>query len=244
MNGDMGSRTFADFVVQFGEVNSSSLDSTDNAVLYSVSGAGAPEEPEEVDPSADVFGALGVLGRPLPPQVEDGKNRHAEVVCVRTASGLVPMAARDLRLKMGGDGPNEGTVAMVGYGGGFHSLDAVLDSNGIPLGTIHAIYCPYEYSGGVAQKAHIITLDPSSGNEHISIVHATGQAILMQNDGLIRMQSPDGQSFVQVEDGKVTISADVITLKGSVFVGGVETAVPLLAGTLSQPCARLFISTP
>jgi hypothetical protein len=57
-----------------------------------------------------------------------------------------------------------------------------------------------------------------------------------------RMQSPNGQSFVQVEDGKVTLQSDQVVCNGSVFIGSPMVGVPLLAGPLSAPCPRLFLS--
>lgn len=243
-----GSQVPADFIVQFGVVAGSSLDEEPDtgfktAVLFSVEGAGMIDEVGETESAAEVFGALGVLSRPLPPSTVSSRTIKAEVACLRTADGLVPISTRDLRLRMGGDGPGEGTVALVGYAGGFHSISPV-DNDDMTKGAIQVVYCPYDYTAGVAAKAHAIILDPTSGNSSISVVHSDGQCLLLQDDGTIRMQSPDGQSFVQVEDDTVTISASVITLKGSVFVGDSATAVPLLGGAASQPSARLFISTP
>lgn len=235
-----------DYVVQFGVVQGSSLleepDTGDPiGVLYSVDGIGEPGERGEVDPSSEVFSSLGVIGRPLPPDNSGTNKKQTEVICLRTADGLIPISARDLRLKMGGSGPGEGTVALVGYGGGFHSLSPV---DGDPdNGTIHIIYCPYDFdSSGVAQKAHVIVLDPTSGNESVSVVHSGGQCILLQNDGTIRMQSSNGQSYVQVEDSKVSLSADQIVLNGTVYVGNPTLGVPLLAGPASPACPRLMLS--
>lgn len=242
-----GSQVPADFIVQFGRVASSSLASEpdtgeSSAVLFSVEGAGGVGDVGETDPEAEVFGALGMVGRPLAPQTVAGRSAHAEVLCLRTADGLVPISARDLRLRMQGDGPAAGTLAFVGYGGGFHSLSPV---DGDPtLGTIHVVYCPYSYdSAGVAQKAHTIVLDPTSGNESVSIVHARGQSILLQDDGTARIQSVDGQSYIQVKDNEVAISADQLVLNGSIFIGNPTTTtypVGLLAGPASQIIPRLF----
>jgi hypothetical protein len=249
-----GSQTPADYVVQFGAVRSSSLlqepDTDRNvAVLVSVEGAGVPGERGEVDDDAELFGSLGIVSRPLDPSTVAGRSLHAEVVCLRTADGLVPISARDLRLRMGGDGPGAGTIALVGYAGGFHSISPV-DNDDMDKGAIQVVYCPYDYSGGVPTKALSIILDPTEsaggtdGRPCISIIHGEGQAILLQNDGSIRMQSPDGQSYVQVKNGKVSISADQIVLNGTIYVGNPTTAVALLPGATSQPCARLWINTP
>jgi len=244
-----GTQTPLDYVVQFGVVAGSSLHSESDtgdtrAVLFGVEGTGASGEPGEVDNDAEVFGALGIIGRPLQPATVKGRSAHAEVVCLRTADGLVPISTRDLRLRMQGDGPNEGTVAFIGYGGGFHSISPV-DQNP-DNGSIHVVYCPYDYdSDGVAQKAHAVTLDPSSGNESVTIVHAEGQSVLMQNDGSIQLQSPDGQSYIKIENGAITLSSTQVILNGGmVSVGNPVTppAVPLLPGPASPPCPRLFVS--
>jgi len=230
----LGSQTPTDYVVQFGVVTSSSLleepDTGDKVgVVYTVEGAGEVGERGEVDPSSEPFSSLGIIGRPLPPSKVSGRAVHMEVACLRTADGLVPISARDLRLKMGGDGPGEGTIAVVGYGGGFHSLSPV---DGDPTkGTIHIIYCPYDFdSGGVASKAHVITLDPSSGNESISIVHADGMAITMSNSGGLHelvLKNKAGDATIRLDDLGVTITAANIVLSGGVVAGVPLAAVPL-----------------
>lgn len=241
----------ADFVIQFSHVVTSSVDTTTNALQYSVPGIGDMDAADggtiDNDPDigegtndAEVFGAAPVLVRPLPPETIRGQVFHLEVACVRGVDGLTPIATRDLRLKMPGSAPNEGTVAFVGYGGGFLSHSAV-DAG--ESGTITLIYCPYDFdSDGLAQKAHSITLDPTSGNESISLVHANGQAILMQDDGSITMQSVDGQTYIKVVDGELTIQSDQVIFNGSVFIGSPLVGVPLLPGVASPPCPRLFLS--
>lgn len=236
--------TPGDYVLQFSTVVSSSIqkreDKDENiAILFHVDGIDGLEEDSEGEGcEADVYGALGILARPLPPTDADGA---AEVVCIRTADGLVPIATKDMRLRMPGNAPNEGTVALVGYGGGFHSLSPVDGELG--KGTIHVIYCPYDFDeNGIAQKAHSITLDPSSGNENISLIHADGHAIFLQNDGSVQMQSPNGQSFIKIEDGKITLQSDQVVFNGTVYIGSPLIGVPMAAGPASPPCPRLFVA--
>lgn len=259
-----GSQEVADYVVQFGKVSGSTVlsDST-GAPLWNIAGIGemdaeldTPEliyddDKGERTDDADVFGSLGIVGRPLRPTTLLGvQDEHAEVACLRTADGLVPLATRDIRTKMQGNGPAEGTIALVGYGGGFHSISPLLTKSGDNEenissidGATHVIYCPYDFdSSGVAQKAHTITIDPTEGNESIAIVHADGQAVLLQNDGSIQTQSPDGQSFIKIEDGKITLQSDQVVFNGSVYIGDPLLGIPLLAGPASPPCPRLFVS--
>lgn len=248
-----GSQVVSDYVIQFGKVGSSSVDDAEGAVLFNVAGIaqfdatgdeptiGLGDDVGETDESSEVYGVLGVVARPLPPDESSGTSKHAEVVCLRTSDGLVPVSARDLRLRMGGNAPNEGVVALIGYGGGFHSLTPVNDGDD---GTIHTVYCPYDFSGGVAQKAHSITLDPTSGNESITVVHADGQSILLQNDGSIQLQSPDGQAYLKLENKKLFVQADQIVLNGSVCIGDANLSLPfpLAPGPSSPPCPRLFLA--
>jgi hypothetical protein len=263
---EQGSQSAVDWIVQFAKVLGSSIaeaaDGTKKPVQYHV--VGLPgwdltgDEPvideddtaAEVSSEAAVYGALGVTGRPLPPETSsEGRSEHAEVVCLRTADGLVPIAVRDIRLRMGGNAPNEGTVALVGYAGGYHSISPV-DNTDLDKGSIHTIYAPYDFVSGVAQKAHVITLDPTSGNESISLVHGDGQAVFFQGDE-IQIQTdgiPAGtgstiqQSWVRLKPGEARITADAIVLNGTVYIGDNIGAVPLLPGPSSPACPRLMLN--
>lgn len=261
----MGSQTGADWILQFAKVVSSSLfeppgGGNTKPVQFSIEGVGDPsgldgfegeiptEESTGEQDDADIFGVLGVTARPLPPSTAATVNEHAEVICIRMTDGLVPIASRDVRLKMFGAAPNEGTVALVGYGGGYHSI-APVDNGDLTKGAIQTIYCPYDFdSSGVAQKAHSITFDPTGGNEAITVVHATAGSFLMYDDGIKppwqRMQSPDGQTFIMVEDGKLTLQSDQLILNGGMVVVGnpIGPIVPLIAGIASPPCPRLFLN--
>ena len=262
-----GSQTLADWVIQFAKVVGSSIaegaSGTRRPVQYRIVGlpgwdltsdeiaVDENENNSETTDDADVYGTLGVTGRPLPPDNADGVEEHAEVVCLRMADGLVPIAVRDVRLRMGGNAPNEGTMAFVGYGGGYHSISPV-DNTDLTKGAIQVIYCGYDFdSSGVAQKAHTIIIDPTANNESISIIHAEGQAVFLQKDGSIQIQTdgvPAGtgstvqQSFIKLEPGKITLQADQVVFNGSVYIGSPLTGVPLLPGVASGPCPRLFIS--
>ena len=260
MYGPQGSQVPSDFVVEFSKVISSAIATDPDTgealgVTYAVTGVAgldlSGDEPEilldddagEGDDAADIFGALGVVARPLPPEVQQGRSKHAEVVCLRTADGLIPIAARDNRLVMGGNAPHEGTVALLGYGGGFHSIEPV---DGDPAnGSLHTIYCPYDFdSEGVAQKAHVITLDPTSGNESITLVHAEGMALFMLKDSknTILMKNKAGDATLRLDDDGITMTATKIVCSGGVIVGEPLTAVPLLAGVASPASTKFFVS--
>ena len=252
-----GSQSPSDAVLQFSKVVGSSI-ATDpgtgknEGLLYSVAGIGGvdysgaipvptiDDDMSERDPRAEAFGQLGFLSRPLPPNSGDGENRYAEALCMRSSDGLVPMAYRDTRIRMPGTGPGEGTIAMVGYGGGFLSYDPIVN-NGAAEGDIQVLYCPYNFSGGVAQKAHAIVLDPTSGDEAVSVVHGSGMAITMHDDKLV-LKSPNGMSYIEISDAGVTITAPKITLSGGTTIGNPSTAVPLLAGVASPASTMLWVS--
>lgn len=256
--GGAQSATPADSVIQFTTAFDSSLSDRTGAVQFSVAGIAGFEFEAGGDPNvllddptqaetnddAEQYSAPGIIGRPLPPRIIQGREEHMDVVCVLTADGLVPIAYRDLRLKMaGGAAPAAGVLAFVGYGGGFHSMTPVAQGDDpAGAGTIHVIYCPYDFDGdGVAQKAHSIILDPTGGNESITIAHADGQAIMMVNEELT-LKSPDGTAFISIKNGTIDFIATTCTFNAGVVIGDSLTAVPLLAGPASPPSSKLFVS--
>jgi hypothetical protein len=146
---------------------------------------------------------------------------------------------------MGGVAPNPGTTALVGYGGGFVS-EAPVDPADLTKGTIQTIYCPYELdSDGVPAKAHIVTLDPTEGNENVTIAHGEGMAIIMmkgESSNDLTIKSTDGSNSILINDDGVSIQAKQINLLGGVVIGEALAAVPMLAGVASPPCSKLFLS--
>lgn len=241
-----------DRVLAFMKVAASSLSEATAVTLYNLTGVADLEGDDSDDAGEqaheqEVFQSLGMVGRPLPPDASG----FAEALGARTSDGFVPFGFRDLRLHRAanpeGAGapsfPAEGVLAFAGYGGGFHSLTPVDGGAG---GTIHVIYCPFDFDAdGVAQQAHAVTLDPTAGNESISIVHASGAASVYLPSGAQRHQSPNGQTFVQIEDGILSLQSDLLILNGGAVVVGNPTTGPpvaLAAGALSPPCPRLFVN--
>ena len=138
----MPSGTPYDKIFQWTKILSSSIATDDETgdnegVLYNVGGvlkvdwtvdgpdSMLSEDEAEGDSQAEVFGQLGFLARPLPPGTGADSKRYAEALCLRSGDSLLPVAYRDTRLRMQGNGPAEGTVAMIGYGGGFLSMSPV-----------------------------------------------------------------------------------------------------------------------
>lgn len=242
-----------DFVLAFADVIATSFNDRTHALQVNVAGIGSydPEddlnnlEAGEVGDDGEAFGALGVIARPLDPETINGKDFNAEVICARTDDGLTPIAWRDLRLfQFFPNGMPKGRVSLVGYGGGFHSLDVV--DSGDRQANIHVIYCPFEYVGDTPQRASSIIMDPNPANG-ITVTHGISategyQAVL--NDDGIQFRGPSGQTFVWMTDDDIILNAkNSIRLKGNVLVGSADAGhLPLLAGTASPACPTLWLS--
>ncbi len=138
--GGAESRVPADDVLQFAKVVSTSLGRVTSAVLYNVEGpAGEPNT------GMDVYGQTGLVVRPPPPDQTGGVDRHADILCVRTGDGLVPVLGRDVRLNQFFPNPQPGDVALVGYGSNFVKLgidgriSIVTTKDGTPNGAMMQI---------------------------------------------------------------------------------------------------------
>jgi hypothetical protein len=158
---------------------------------------------------------------------------------------VVPFAYRDPRIlywvnKSGSDTPREGQIMLAGYGGAFLSFETLDGTNG--PSNIAVIYVPYDRDAdGVPQKAHVITLDPTAGNESIGIVHAEGFALLMSPTELT-MRGGDSNTFLSMKPGTIQANATNISLTGNVIVGkGTGVAVPLLPGAASPGSTALWL---
>lgn len=243
-------------VIEFVKVIGSAIGGTNRAVLADVTGVGdfqvdaagnvLTDDDTDAGDSADaqpVFSALGVLGRPLPP---DGDG-HAEAMAARTSDGLEPFAMRDLRINraLGAAVPALGQVGLAGYGGAFASHQMTAGNTGSKRGNITVLYVPYEFDGdGVATKSHAIAIDPSGG---IQLVHGDGVFFQLTDDvgngepGVVIATS--ATSFARFSASEVLIHAPKIMLKGVCYLGAqAEAGVPLLAGPASPPGPSIYIS--
>lgn len=236
-----------DYVAVFGRALKSSIDPKTKVTLIQVAGIGsldpnaptegaaADQEGEQAENQPQV-GPLGMLWRQMPPGKLDGRTVQADLICLRSADGLIPIAWRDLRIyKAFPDGLAEGQIALAGYGKGFYSLTLNADGE-----NIHVIYCPFDFNAsGVPAKAHCIVLDPDQG---VSMVHADGMAITMHALTLT-LRSDTGEARAFMKGGEFTVQAQKIILQGNVAVGANPAgAVPLLPGAASPPCPSLFLS--
>jgi hypothetical protein len=240
--------SFLNQVLEFCKVIASSVGGTNTTTLYNLTGIGGFDD--ETDAGAEqaheqeCFTGLGLVGRPLPPE----GTLFCEAASARTGDGLVPLAFRDLRLHRavnpGGSpvSPAEGQLMFVGYGGGFLSHALTAANTGSKKGNVSTLYVPHDFdAGGVPQKAHAITIDPSSGNSSISIVHASGAVVTLTDDGI--SMAVDGSTFATMRPGEFSVAAAKILLKGNVYLGAqAEGGLPLLPGVASPPSPSVFVS--
>lgn len=246
----MGSSATFDFVAGFFTVVGTSLSEKTKAVLLNLSGISTDEDPDkgEIAKQVPMFQPLGMLVRPLEPDTgPDGKDRRAGGPALRTADSVIPLVWKDPRIDAAfPDGMNKGTIALAGYGGGFHSIGLTADgSNGPPGGkgaNVHVIYAPYAYSGGSPTKALAAILDPTAGKEAITLVHGDGYFLQMQTGKGIR-GSVDGSTFFQIKPDLFQVQAKNIKLQGNVAIGAnTDTAIPFAGGPAMLPSPSVWLS--
>lgn len=188
------------------------------------------------------YSALGIIGRPLPPEGA----LFAEAAALRVDGGLAPVGWRDMRLHRALE-PDEGQLAFAGYGGAVLS-HAMTDGNvGSRKANRATWYVPFAFDGaGVPQKAHTISIDPTPGSSSICLAHADGVFVTLTEDtgaGPGVVIAVDGSTFLRMSAGELTLQAAKVMLKGNVYVGRqAEAGLPLLAGPASPPCPSLFVS--
>ncbi len=241
--------TYANWTISFLEITGSTTYGPHNAVLMGGGASvGSFDESDalggETAQDAEAYGAPGIVFRPRPPEdvdTPDGTQRlAAEAMAARTADGLVPMAWRDLRFNRVFPNPKAGTVALVGYGGGFLAFDDTSADSGDQKATLSTLYVPYQFTNGVPAKAMVITCDPEA--EALQLIHGDGFAISMTPDEGIVMRA-DAETFARMKPGEMLFHAAKIMLKGNVYAGAqAEVGVPLLAGSASPPCPTLYLS--
>jgi hypothetical protein len=231
-----------DLIVEFGAVAATAIAKETLDVTVQVLGIGGLADDQgdgESSPFQIQYGPLGLVSRALPPDSSSGTTKFAGVVCLKTSDGLVPIAWRDLRINAAFPaGPKAGTIALAGYGGGFYSLDLTGDNT-----NIHVIYCPYHYSGKTPGKAHAIIIDPSSGNECISITHGEGYQLSISKDNGFQVNIDSG-TWMSMKPGSFTMNAAKIILQGNcVFGANAASAAPVLPSTATLASPSVFLST-
>jgi hypothetical protein len=184
------------------------------------------DEPGERVEDAEAYGAPGIVFRPRPPSPHDGDVLAAESIAVRLGGRDVPIAWRDLRLNRAYPAPKAGSVALVGYGGGFLSFEDTPAKE-----STATLYVKY------GSKAHAIILD--AAQESISITHGDGAEVVILPDKEMMLIS-DNATWAKLAPGRFDVQAAQISLVGTVYIGGVPPAVvPMAKGDLS-PATRVF----
>lgn len=203
---------FSDWTFSHLSVTGSSVYGPHGAVLIGgESGVGGfTEDGGEVAQDAEAYGAPGIVFRPRPPEevvTPDGTQLiGAEAMAARTPDGLVPVAWRDLRFNRALRDPKPGTVALVGYGGGFLAFEDGEVKTPDPAqpkrkfsASVGTLVIPYDYNAsGQAARAHSIVLDPD--NKFIGITHGKGHSVRLRDDGSITLSTfldadPDSYSI-------------------------------------------------
>lgn len=107
--------------------------------------------------------------------------------------------------------------------GSFHQIQG---GSGLQI-----LYVPFDRdSNGVAQKAHSISMDPASGNEHIAIVHAKGHCLILNQDGNALLKSANGEHCIGVDDNGIVMSG-LMQLLGGIAAGDTSLAQPVMLAT-------------
>lgn len=209
------------------------------------------DEEAEVAAAQEMFQSLGVVSRPLPPEGD----LFMEALAARTSDGAVAFACRDQRihkaLNPGGGStvPKPGQSMLAGYRGAFVGFQDTDANSGSAKANIATMYVPYQFDGsGTATKAHVITLDPTSGNESVSVVHAAGMAITMKGTELT-LKSASGVNSIVIDNSGIRIYGNVQVM-GRMAVGvptvGTAVALPVLTGSPGTPVPSidLIVATP
>ncbi len=190
------------------------------------------------------YGALGVIGRQLPPT----NGQAAEAISLRTDGGLSPYGWRDLRLCNGlnpgsaNGTPAAGQLCFAGYGGAMLTHSVTDGTGSVSIGTW---YIPYSRDGsGVPTKALTVSLDPVT--ECITLLHPDGLRIDLTHDagsGPGIVLTVDGSTFLRMSAGECTLQAAKIMLKGNVYLGPEpETNLPFAGGPAMPPAPQVFLT--
>ncbi len=228
--------TFGNWSLTYVQVTGSSIDGPLSALLYGGTTGVGDEEVQD----AEGFGAPGIVFRPRPPEDVDTdagpQNVQAEAIGARRGDEVFPLAWRDLRFHKVYPAPKAGTVALVGYGGGFITFEDV-EVGGRKV-TNSIWYIPYDFSGaGIPQKAHMIALSPES--ESINILQGDGAQVVLLPDKEV-MAISDNDTWWKLAPGRFDVQAAQISLIGTVYVGGIPPAVVPLAKSDLSPATRVF----
>jgi len=212
-----------DRLIGFGKVLASSVSGALNAVLVNVrlieltDDTEAPDTDAETSTEEVVYGGLGLIGRPDPPDAEG----YAEVVALRAGDGAIPIGFRDLRLNRRMT-PKDGELGLAHYGGAFLSLkwNDARDASDFTL------LVPQLDGSGAIQASHTLAMTTASGDSAVVLAHLKRQALIMNDDGDAYLVSSDGKNIVGVTNEGVSIGG-TINLTGGIIGGNPALAQPV-----------------
>jgi hypothetical protein len=230
---------FSSVVASFVRVLGSTVVGEHGAVLLGGEGAVGDADDPLSDGSSDKFTnaeeycSPAIVWRPRPPEKIDNTEKvlGVEGIGLRLGGSTVPVAVRDLRLNRQFKNPKPGSIALVGYGGGFLAFDDTRSST-----SRATLYVPYAYSGGVPTKAMTIAIDPET--ESMVFTHSSGATLAMLPDREV-MVTIDDDNWLQMKPGALTAQFATITLAGTTFLGGPAAVLPVALSSLS-PATRVF----
>jgi len=208
----MNPSSLSGFVTTFFRILGSTVVGKHSAVL--VGGEGGVGDEQITD--AEAYGAPGIVFRPRTPETIDGEELYAEAFGVRTPGGGIPLAWRDLRFNRRFPNPKPGTVALVGYGGGFLSFD---DADGDT--SLATMYVPYARDGaGVTTKAHMLSMGlDGAGKPLVGLFNGEGPRLtLLEETGVLA--SKTGASRVEVNDDDGVTVAGALKAASGADLGG------------------------
>lgn len=200
-----------DWVFTLGRVASTTLKGAKRALLASIEGI-----EDETANDQEVYGTLGVYGRPLPPDA----NGAAHVLCARVEDGLLPIAMIDRRLSVRTNA-KEGEIGIAQYDGGFVSLKRNADGDGTDV----TIYAPK----ADGSKASVISIDTSDANSNITLMHDSGVSMQLA-DGKVLLMNRNGNAYIELNDSGIVLNGNV-QVNGSMVVGDIPTAINVMLST-------------
>ncbi|MGB0973177.1 MAG: hypothetical protein ACPGVG_19815 [Mycobacterium sp.] len=215
-----------DLLLELGIIADTALTETNKAIRSWFDGIGP--QPQE----SDTWGPVGWFARPKDPVAEAEATPLSpagacEAIAWNSPDAAQPMAFRDLRLSSQVS-PDKGDVGMVGYGGGFITIEDNADGDGSTI----TLYALRKDSTGAADAAHVVTMDTTAAGSHIQITHESGATVQLHQDGGVYLSSSGdtSQSWLSLADGSdgLVVGAASTTIAGGVHLGANDPTDPAL----------------
>lgn len=214
---------FGDLILEIGAIADTALTETNRAIRSYFDGIGPQPQ------ASDTWGPVGWVARPKDPVSEAEATPLSpagacEAIAWNHPDEAQPMVFKDLRINSQIN-PSKGSVNMVGYGGGFITIEDNADGDGSTI-TLYALR--KNDSTGAAEAAHIITMDTKASTSNIQIIHESGASVELHQDGGVYLSSAadSAQSWLSLADGSdgCVIGAASTTIAGGVNLGGNDPA--------------------